>query len=446
MSSLLARVKLILLAMMLSLATALDFNSAAADDYLVYCKGETYHARNDATGKVEFSDPDAGKVLNRAIESFGDRGGSIGVASGTYLIGTTIHLHSNVTLYGRKGAVLKLSHDGNVVVGRGVQNVELTGLEIDGNKAEYSGIGVWFIRGSQHNVVSGLYVHDCKRDGIMFGNATTRHNRVVGNRVENCEGGGIALAASAGDSIVSENYVYRTRNHGIAITHGGRNCQIVNNKIVEAGHFAQPGDFCHGIAVDSNEGKQPHGHNNVITGNIIIDANMAGIEVADRQNFCVISNNTVENANSYGIYFGGGLAPSYNATIVGNIVKKAADCGIRVGSPYGQGDLTVNVTIGNNVVIDSKVDGIRLDTVGNVNVSNNISLNNGRNGIHVAGETLQLRAYRINIQGNQSYDNRKQKVQQYGLFIKNADHVTVSGNSLDGNKLGDVKEEVIPEK
>ena len=123
------------------------------------------------------------------------------------------------------------------------------------------------------NIYSGIEKPQLDKDldGIIFGDSTTKFNRVVGNRVENCEGGGIAIAASAGDTIVSENYVYRTRAHGIGITFGGANCQIVNNKIVEAGYFSQPGDFCHAIAVDSNGGALPHGYNNVISGNIIIN-------------------------------------------------------------------------------------------------------------------------------------------------------------------------------
>jgi parallel beta-helix repeat protein len=415
---------------------------ADSADYLIHEKGGTYYARNNVTGRDEFSNSDAGKVINSAIEVFSDTGGSVIIASGVYLTKETINLRSSIGIYGRRGAVLKLDHNGDVIVGKKVEGIELKGFEIDGNKKKYSGGGVHLFDGSKHNLISELIIRDCKGNGILLSDGETSLNSVVGNRIENCEGAGIALYSSATDTVISENYVYRTRHHGIILSHGGSNCQIANNKIVEAGYFRQDeNDFCHGIAVDA-WGIEPYGRNNVITGNIIIDPYMAGIEVADIQDYCVISNNIVDNPkNSYGIYFGGGMAPSYNATIVGNIVKNAADSGIRVGSPYGKEKVTANVTIGNNFVSDSRGHGIQIDTVGNVNISSNICLNNNTNGIYIAGENAELNAYRINVIGNQCYDDRSEKLQRYGLYLKNARDVMAIGNFLSQNKLGDIHKE-----
>ena len=409
-----------------------------AADYLIDEDNGTYRATSGVNGQVYSSDTNAAKVINAAINALGSEGGSIALTSGIYPVKSLITLHSDVAIYGRSGAILKLQYNGDMLAGKGVSGVVLKGFELDGNGAQYTGRGILLSEGSQHNLISGLYVHDCKEDGINFDGATTGYNRVVGNRIENCEGGaGIALYSSATETIISENYIYRTRHHGIILSRGGSNCQIVKNKIIEAGYYRQQGDFSHGIAVDAY-GEEPTGKNNMIIGNIIIDSYEAGIEVADIQDFCVISNNIVENPNSYGIYFGGGLAASSNATIVGNIVKGAADSGIRVGSPYGDAKITVNVTIGNNFVSDSTQHGIHLHTVGHVNISDNICLNNNNNGIYVSGESEQLLTSWINIVGNQSYDNRIPKIQQYGLYLRNASYVTVMGNLLSGNKTGNI--------
>jgi len=431
-----------ILAIVIMLLVAIAASASIdAADYLIYMKDGVCYGSNGATGKDDFSDANAAKVINAAIDALEVEGGSIAIATGIYPVRSAIVLQSNVAIYGRKGAVLKLQYNGNVVVGGGVKGVVLEGFEIDGNRSQYAGRGIWLTGGSQHNLISELYVHDCNGDGINLDGPTTGYNRVEGNRIENSEGGaGISLYSSATETVISQNFIYRTRHHGIIISRGGSNCQIINNKIVDAGFYRQEEDFCHGIAVDA-WGEEPTGKNNVITGNIIIDPRMAGIEVADIQDFCVISNNIVENPNSYGIYFGGGLAASFNATIVGNIVKKAADSGIRVGSPFNQEKVSVNVTIGNNFVSDSTGHGIHLDTVGSVNISDNICLNNNGNGIFVSGQNGQLITRKVNIVGNQCYDNRTPKVQDYGLYLRNADYVTILGNQFGDNELGNIYKE-----
>ncbi len=444
-----------------------------AADYTVYPRGDAYFAMNGATGRDEFSNGDAGKVINDSIHAVGGAGGSIVLASGVFDVSTTIRLRSNIGIYGRRGAVLRPWHRGHLIEGEGVEGVVLDGFEIDGNRSYYPrfalgpssivrapedalteepdmegpevspdapndyGFGIFLQEGCRNNLISNLYIRDCRRDGIIL--VASPENRITGNRVENCDGGGIALCRS-NYIVASENEVYRTHYHGIIVTQGA-NCQVVNNRIVEAGYYCMPGEFCHGIAVDSNGGSEPWGYNNLISGNIVIDPNMAGIEVADKQDFCVISNNIVENPHSYGIYFGGGITSSSNATIVGNIVKGAADSGIRVGSPYGQEAVSAHVAIANNIVSDSTRHGIQLDTVGHVSLSANVCLNNRGNGIFIAGESEKLIANRISIIGNDSFDSRDRKVQQYGIYLKNANHVTVIGNSLGPNKIGGIYRE-----
>ena len=90
------------------------------------------------------------------------------------------------------------------------------------------------------------------------------------------------------------------------------------------------------------------------------------------------------------------------------------------------------------ITFDFYVNGIEIDTAANVNISANVCLNNSGNGIDIAGHDAQRKAYRVNVVGNQCHDTGAQKVQQYGLSVRNASHVTIIGNSVSGNKVGSI--------
>jgi parallel beta-helix repeat protein len=255
-------------------------------------------------------------------------------------------------------------------------------------------------------------------------------------------GSGIALGGTAGDSIIESNFVYRTRFHGIIVSIGGSRCLIAYNTVIDAGYYINlaSGDFAHGIAADGGGGAV-NGNGNIIVGNVISNSAMAGIEVADWQNNCIIASNTVVGTgNGYnGIYFGGGLAPSTNAVIVDNVVQNADGNGIMIDSPgSGQKGTTSNVIIHGNTVRDSNVNGILIGLAAHVVVIGNISKDNARrnyggDGIHVQSEA-QPSQY-IVVFGNQCFDDGSPPLQRYGVFLDNVTHGWICANTLGSNTL-----------
>ena len=424
------------------------------DTYMVYESGGTYFAKNTVSGANDFSGANAGTVINSAISAGGD-GCSIAVTPGIYSIGETIVLRNKVNLHGDKGTILKLTHDGNVISGDGVCDVRIRGLEIWGNRTVYTGRGIELINASCRNVIENLYIHDCGDDGIAFSGETSKQNKIQGNRIEDCLGAGIGLFSSAGDSVISENNITRTRHHGIIISYGGSNCRVTNNTVTNAGQYKRPGDFAHGIAVDGGSGAV-HGKNHIITGNTVINPAMAGIEVGDSIDEVVISGNAIQGTgnNHYGIYFGGGNTPGTNATIENNIIAQGDGCGIQIDAPFDTSlGITTNVTISNNTIYECDDHGIALSyrfdweghtlgggQVGSVNIIGNVCANNARdgtgNGIYVNGQSSDKKNFKIEVVGNSCHDDRGTKLQEYGLYLNNVDKVIVSGNSLGKNKNG----------
>ena len=409
--------------------------------YLLYQNGSTYYAKNAITENVDYTGTDAAQIIHSIITAAGGDV-TISITPGTYLMKRWVGLKSGVTIQGSRGSVLKLSYNGTMFVGIGVSDVEIRDLEIDGNRGNYSGQGINLYSGSTHNTILNNYIHDCNSHGINFSGSETKYNRASGNRIENCVGAGIGLHSSAGDTVISENYIYRTRWHGIILSTGGGNSHIVNNTIIESGYFMQSGDFAHGIACDGFG--VVHGRNNIISGNVIKNPGMAGIEIADYQDYCIISGNLIEGTgiqDNYGIYFGGGLSPSYQASIVGNVVKGASGNGIKVDSK-GQGELgqTPNVIIGNNVLSDNNDHGILVGIANGVVITGNICANNAAdgsgNGINVQGRGASTQT--VTIVGNECYDDRVSKRQGYGVYLGNTRDVVLHGNKISENKNGGI--------
>jgi parallel beta-helix repeat protein len=168
---------------------------------------------------------------------------------------------------------------------------------------------------------------------------------------------------------------------------------------------------------------------------------MAGIEVADWQNDCTIRNNQVVGTHlgSYGIYFGGGLAPSTNCLILNNVVDGADGNGIMVDSPgIGEKGITSGAIIQGNTVRNSNENGILIGLAAGVVVSGNTCENNSRrstvgDGIHVQGRVLSSRY--VVVFGNRCFDSGVPPLQRYGIFLDVVSNGWVCANTLGPNTL-----------
>jgi parallel beta-helix repeat protein len=327
--------------------------------------------------------------------------------------------------------------------GTGVTNCHVSNLELVGAGTNIPGRGIYLLTNCKSNLLTRLFVHDFDGDGILFGDPSSQYNMVIANCVSNCMGGsGIGFGNTAGDSIIESNLVYRTRFHGIIISTGGSRCLVAYNTVIEAGRYINlaSNDFAHGIAADGGGGAV-RGTGNVILGNVTSNSAMAGIEVADWQNDCTIVQNQVFGTGNgyYGIYFGGGLAPSTNCNITSNTVQNADGNGIMIDSPgSGAKGVSSSVTIRGNTVRDSNNDGILIGLAMDVVVIGNTCQDNARSnpagdGIHVQGEAQP--SQHIVVFANRCFDDGSPPQQRYGIFLDNVSHAWACANTLSPNTL-----------
>lgn len=423
---------------------------AQQTSFLVYATNNgIFYAQNKSTHEIILSNINAATLLNQLIGMAACQ--AITLLPGDYPMTATLALKNGLSLTGLSGARLIQESPGNLIFGTAVTNCQISNLELAGSGTNIPANGIYLLTNCKSNSMTQLYIHDFDGNGILLSASNTQYNVMIGNCVSNCMGGaGIALYSTAGDSMIESNNVYRTRFHGIIVSTGGSRCLIGYNTIVDAGYYIDlaSNDFAHGIGVDGGGGAV-RGTGNIIIGNVISNSAMAGIEVADWQNNCTIVQNQIFGTGNYyyGIYFGGGLATSTNATIIGNLVQNSVGNGIQIDSPgNGQNGISSDVMIRGNTVRNSNNDGIDIGLAANVVVTGNTCENNGLNtfsgedggdGIHVEGRGQSSRY--IVVFGNRCFATGSFPLQRYGVFLNVVSNAWVCANTLGPNTLSPEK-------
>lgn len=131
-------------------------------------KDSTYGAKGDG------STDDATAIQSAINAASTAGGGTVFFPAGTYIVGTTIKVKSNVTLQGvRAASVLKLKNTTNVNVltvegygTTGADNYTVRDLAIDGNKANNLTAGMGFASDGRRIRVERLYIYNCREDGF----------------------------------------------------------------------------------------------------------------------------------------------------------------------------------------------------------------------------------------------------------------------------------------
>lgn len=135
----------------------------------------------------------------------------------------------------------------------------------------------------------------------------------------------------------------------------------------------------------------------VIVGNSISGVNRIGIRVEDTSGRVLISGNQIRNVNAGGTTGRGIEVQADNVVITGNLISDCDEDGIRIISPAAEG-----IVITNNMSINNGGDGIMVATaISGLIVSNNVCRDNGEYGLQLAtgvGESCT-------VAGNQLHDN-----------------------------------------
>jgi parallel beta-helix repeat protein len=415
----------------------LDLKSEAS--YVVF-KGDDgrVYAKNGSTGMVEYSDVDAAKVIQYAINSVGKAGGGrVHIKRGLYIITTAIvdNGYDYVEVSGEgRGTVLKVA-DG---VATSVFKIwyrtgwVIRDLVIDGNKAnvpavtpappaDYDGTqnGINF-RGTTYSKIINVEVRNVKYHGIVLWDGSN-YNEVRGCYIHDNgddtspykETGGLLIFMNSQNNVVQGNIsVYNFRRQFYISAGSSRNV-IIGNILV--GGVYTGGGTAGILLYDGVE-------NSVVVGNLILGDGMHpyyGIVLSEYQGvkarYNLVANNVIYRPGGYGIYTYG---DDYYNEIVGNYIYSSGSVGIEVGRN--------DIAIGNRVC-GAVNQGIYVRT-GNAHIINNY-VEGARTGIFLANATNTL------VRGNIVVNNTSFGIREYGT----CDYNTIIENILRGNPTPVVK-------
>ena len=281
---------------------------------------------------------------------------------------------------GASGGVVISGALSNVLVENvGVRNVSGTAISavINDNNAPAGG------------VQSGIVVRGCVIDRCGMGGVSLAKRGSV-NLSSDIVGGAIVVRSLG--HLVFGNRISRTGSHAVCLT--GVSCsQVVANQIQHVSLYNEVGVFGHGIAVDGNCGDDPV-ETVVISANIIDtvhlpankrNATCTGIEIADGISGAICTSNHVSNvALGYGVYFGGGIAPSSNGVIASNVVIGCNGYGVWVNArgqqpstkfPHSSSDPSAGCVVVGNCLQGNAPAGLRSDNVSDETIVGNVVSN-----------------------------------------------------------------------
>ena len=412
-----------------------NISFAEPASYIIFTDGSKYYAKNGGTGVIEYSDADATKVIQFAIDKANAvGGGKVFIREGTYILSTSIYMKSNVVLEGAGTlTLLKLKDNATggatiegrtkmFVIGGKVNNVVLRNFKIDGNKANQSEIvnGIWF-RYSENIVIENLTIENMNGPGIALEPA--RKILVLGCRVINTASTGIIVGDFPGDTfhpediIIVDNYVDTTGPlfpDGIAV--GGRpvNRAVIANNVVK-----NAGDV--GIEVQTLDSGNI-GYDFIVEGNIVINSDKVGISVNGSNGGVIerfsVHNNIVDTAKLYGINIVNANNGDVSLNVVYNIPNPDNVSGAGVGIRIKDSN-RIDV-IGNKVL---STESVGFSVGGSLNKIIANYMENTSTGIYVAGSNHVV-AFNI---------FKDPKTPRHSVMLDGATYVLVFNNMIVNN-------------
>lgn len=351
---------------------------------------------------------DQGSLLQSILDRAAAENKPVFLPPGNYVV-SNVKIPSNTRLMGVPGAsILVYSGGGHCLLAENCQQVEISGITIDGANhkiEEYAdalirisstrhvviencdivgsaGIGIYVDRSAgriENNTISGA-AGDCAIYAVE-----NHHMRISANTIQDCSNGGIVVqrwTAGEDGTIVTQNHISKIgaakggtgqwgnginvfRAHSVQISNnqitdckfsairsnGGSNVQITGNSCRRSGETAIYSEFEFVGAIISNN---------------LVDTCARGISIVNflqGGRLAVCSNNIVRNVTLPVHYEGednrgAGIAVEADTTVTGNVIENSPDFGLTLGwGPYLR-----NVVATSNIIKGSKV-GIYVSVV-----------------------------------------------------------------------------------
>jgi polygalacturonase len=286
----------------------------------------TINVRNvGARGNGQHDDT---RAFQAAINALPSTGGTITVPAGTYMIDAlrSINLRSHVRLRLSSGAKLvaipNSSSRSFVIKATNVNNVEITGGAIVGERSRHRGTsGEWGmgiqILGSRNVYLHDFKVSDCWGDGMYIGGS-----------------GHIGVPSTD----VTLNRVISTNNRRQALSFGPVNKVYVVNSTFSNTHGTKPEA---GIDIEPSNRTASTARNVRIDHSTISGNAGSGVELQPHVTGVVIKSSTIKGNKGFGIY-GHGVTDS---SITSNVIRANGLDGISLVSP------THDLKIANNTIM-----------------------------------------------------------------------------------------------
>jgi parallel beta-helix repeat protein len=251
------------------------------------------------------------RAFQAAINSLPSSGGTITVPAGTYMIDAlrSINLRSHVRLKMSSGAKLvaipNSSQRSYVIKAWKVNNVEISGGAIVGERAKHRGSSGEWGMGIDILASKKVYVHDVK--------------------VSDCWGDGVYIGAIGHVGVpstdVTLNHVVSTNNRRQGLSFGPVNRVYVVNSTFSNTHGTNPE-----AGIDLEPSTQGTAANVRIERTTIAGNAGSGIELQAHVTGLVMASNTIKGNHGFGVYSGGAAS----STFTGNLVTENGLDGISV--------------------------------------------------------------------------------------------------------------------
>jgi len=342
-----------------------------APSYTIWKEGSNYFAKN-SNGEIEFSGTNATQVIQNCVSD----GVSL-LIKGNIILDGQIYLTDNMDVDLTNAEIKQGRTTGayaSLFVCESVANVHIHGGVLDGNRRGGVTVGHGIYIGNSKNItVEDVRIYNTWGTGIVLINATccfVHHNYIADTGLT--YGPGIRLDGYTNRSIVSENIIVDSNEHGIK-------------------------EYQYGICQE-----------NQIIHNIIINPNSTGISAGGYHT--LIAFNKIYNVpNNHGLY-----ATGYYQRVIGNEVYNVTGSG-----NYGI-KVTSNTVVSNNIVTNC-FDGIQVES--NCTVTGNLVYDVDYYALHIVGNCSS-------VTGNTCYASNT------GIRVQNSYYNTILGNTLTDNYYG----------
>lgn len=369
--------------------------------------------------------------IQQAIASLPAQGGEVVLLVGTYLTDTAITIPDNVVVRGQgPGTVVRKVTDAG---GGTTDGVFENSDSVSGNSnliirdmSIYAGTGVDTSAIFWDNVTIGLIAGITAieaGDGVNFaGREAVRAQNCDRVLIENSELGGFSDSVRFGgfstgtptiDSVIQNCQIYGAGNDAVTMSSDSQRIRIMNNRMDQPGSNA--------IEVNGSEC--------LVSGNVVVDGGIDGIDVAGSSNL-IVDNTilvTLAGYTTHGIDVGGNGNVIRGNSIIGQTPSICPDTGIEVGGGY-------NIVSNNNIstVLFDAIDaaaGTEIQILGNAIYDFGVASSGEHAGIRTSSFNTIIANNRITQQTDNGATLNGIEV------VSGADYSQVVGNNIICNAL-----------